>query len=97
MFADIDHAHPDARKECIEWGVWVLKEAGFDGFRFDAIKHIDEGFIADFVQQVRERVDNVSSDPFLLSPVRVLIDCRTVARSPISSALESSGRTRWMT
>ncbi|GAA5974929.1 hypothetical protein JCM5350_004508 [Sporobolomyces pararoseus] len=58
MFADIDHAHPDAKKECIEWGVWVLKEAGFDGFRFDAIKHIDEGFIAEFVQQVRERVDN---------------------------------------
>ena len=70
MFADIDHAHPDAKKECIEWGVWVLKEAGFDGFRFDAIKHIDEGFIAEFVQQVRERVDNVSNLSIFFLPRR---------------------------
>ncbi|CEQ41970.1 SPOSA6832_03728 [Sporobolomyces salmonicolor] len=60
MFADIDHSHPEARDDCINWGEWVLKETGADGFRFDAIKHIDESFIADFVQQVRERVGNTS-------------------------------------
>ncbi|GAA6043444.1 hypothetical protein JCM8097_002860 [Rhodosporidiobolus ruineniae] len=58
MFADIDHSHPEARKECINWGEWVLRETGAAGFRFDAIKHVDEGFVADFVREVRERVDN---------------------------------------
>ncbi|GAA5981495.1 hypothetical protein JCM11641_004782, partial [Rhodosporidiobolus odoratus] len=58
MFADLDHSHPAVREECIKWGEWVLKETGAAGFRFDAIKHIDEAFIADFVREVRERVDN---------------------------------------
>ncbi|BGP33020.1 hypothetical protein JCM10296v2_004809 [Rhodotorula toruloides] len=35
-----------------------IKETGAAGFRFDAVKHIDEGFIADFVREVRERLDN---------------------------------------
>ena len=73
MFADIDHAHPDAKKECIEWGVWVLKEAHSPysiGRR--GSKHIDEGFIAEFVQQVRERVDNVSNLSIFFSPETTL-------------------------
>ena len=52
-------SHPDVSEEMIKWGVWILKEAGFDGFRFDAIKHIDESFIAKFCQEVRDRVENV--------------------------------------
>lgn len=58
MGCDIDHAHPDARADIIKWGEWVIKESGCDGFRFDAIKHIDEFFISEFVQQVREKVGN---------------------------------------
>ncbi|GAA5917134.1 hypothetical protein JCM6882_009359, partial [Rhodosporidiobolus microsporus] len=58
MFADCDHSHPDVREEMYKWGEWVLKETGAAGFRFDAIKHIDEAFIADFVREVRQRVDN---------------------------------------
>ncbi|BGP17291.1 hypothetical protein JCM10213v2_005309 [Rhodosporidiobolus nylandii] len=59
MFADIDHSHPRVREEMFHWGEWVLKETGAAGFRFDAIKHIDEGFIADFVRETRDRMDNV--------------------------------------
>lgn len=59
MFADIDHSHPAVRDELFKWGEWILKESGAEGFRFDAIKHIDEAFIADFVREVRERSDNV--------------------------------------
>ncbi|KAJ6532771.1 alpha-amylase [Mycena vulgaris] len=40
MGADVDHSHPD--------------ELGTAGFRFDAVKHIDRSFIADFVKSVRE-------------------------------------------
>lgn len=24
------------------WGEWIVKETGIEGFRFDAIKHMDE-------------------------------------------------------
>ncbi|KAG8864525.1 hypothetical protein FRB96_005028 [Tulasnella sp. 330] len=54
MGADIDHAHPDAATDIKNWGSWVIAETGASGFRFDAIKHIDEGFIADFVEHVRK-------------------------------------------
>lgn len=37
-FADIDHSHPDVEKDLNDWGVWVLKETGAEGFRFDAVK-----------------------------------------------------------
>jgi len=51
--ADIDHKHPEAREDIIQWGKWVLKELGAAGFRFDAVKHIDRSFIADFVKSIR--------------------------------------------
>ena len=40
MGADIDHDHPEAREDIINWGKWVLKELGpgAAGFRFDAVK-----------------------------------------------------------
>ncbi|KAJ7150950.1 alpha-amylase [Mycena crocata] len=54
MGADIDHDHPDVREDLINWGKWVTEELGTAGFRFDAIKHIDRGFIEDFVKSVRK-------------------------------------------
>jgi len=36
--ADVDHDHPEARKDMLDWGSWVLKETGAVGFRFDAVK-----------------------------------------------------------
>ncbi|KAG8979434.1 hypothetical protein FRC05_008420 [Tulasnella sp. 425] len=57
MGADIDHAHGDVEKDLLEWGAWIVQETGNVGFRFDAIKHIDEGFIAKFVAHIREQTD----------------------------------------
>ncbi|KAJ7858203.1 alpha-amylase [Mycena leptocephala] len=53
MGADIDHDHPEVRADLINWGKWVTEELGTAGFRFDAVKHIDRGFISDFVKSVR--------------------------------------------
>ncbi|KAL7415245.1 glycoside hydrolase superfamily [Mrakia frigida] len=58
MFADIDHDHPEVEADLNNWGVWVLKETGAEGFRFDAIKHIDRGFISQFCQHVRKEIGN---------------------------------------
>ncbi|KAK7047862.1 hypothetical protein VNI00_006190 [Paramarasmius palmivorus] len=57
MGADIDHSHPEAHEDVINWGKWIINEIGAAGFRFDAVKHIDSGFIADFVKAVRQGTD----------------------------------------
>ncbi|CAK5272794.1 unnamed protein product, partial [Mycena citricolor] len=53
MGADVDHQHPDVREDYLNWGKWITEELGTAGFRFDAVKHIDRDFIADFVKHVR--------------------------------------------
>lgn len=58
MSANIDVSHPIVREELINWGKWIIRETGADGFRFDAVRHIDEKFLAEFVRAVREDQDN---------------------------------------
>ncbi|KAG9018168.1 hypothetical protein FRB90_012012 [Tulasnella sp. 427] len=54
MGADLDHSNTEVYKDLFDWGTWVVQETGHVGFRFDAIKHIDETFIAKFVAHIRE-------------------------------------------
>ena len=53
MYADIDYNNEDVVEEVKLWGKWVAKEFKLDGFRLDAVKHIDEDFMKDFVDTVR--------------------------------------------
>lgn len=53
MFADIDHAHPDVVEELKNWAVWFVNETGVDGFRLDALKHIDIPFINELVGHLK--------------------------------------------
>lgn len=54
MFANIDYNHPEVREETLFWGKWFAEETGSDGYRLDAIKHINHAFIADFINEMRE-------------------------------------------
>lgn len=54
MCNDIDLDSPEVVEELINWGRWVSGTFGFDGFRMDAIKHMDYNFTARFLQSVRE-------------------------------------------
>lgn len=54
MFADLDHAHPEVKKDIIEWGKWISKELDLSGFRFDAIKHFSEDFLREFIDAVQQ-------------------------------------------
>ncbi|KAG9102539.1 hypothetical protein FRC06_001813 [Ceratobasidium sp. 370] len=60
MGADIDHRHPEVKDDLLAWGKWVIDEIGAAGFRFDAIKHINEVFIGDFIKHVREQTKKPS-------------------------------------
>ncbi|MEL6399151.1 MAG: alpha-amylase [Cyanobacteria bacterium J06626_4] len=44
MGSDLDMNHPEVRGELNYWGEWMLDEIGADGFRLDAIKHINGDF-----------------------------------------------------
>ena len=50
---DIDLKHPDVIKSLNHWGVWVANELNLDGMRLDAIKHMDDQFIKQFLEAVR--------------------------------------------
>lgn len=55
MFADIDFDHPEVIEEMKKWGIWVSEELNLDGMRLDAIKHINDQFIKQFLEAVREK------------------------------------------
>ncbi|MHA0856861.1 alpha-amylase [Paenibacillus sp. CMAA1364] len=59
MFADIDYNHPQVTSEMITWGKWLATTLSCNGYRLDAIKHINYEFIKQFAQQmVQERGDD---------------------------------------
>lgn len=54
MGNDVDVNNPEVADELIRWGHWVLDTFGFDGFRMDAAKHIDNVFTRRFIEDMRE-------------------------------------------
>lgn len=54
MYADIDYKHPKVIEETKRWASWFINETGVDGFRLDAIKHINENFIFDLLEKIRK-------------------------------------------
>ncbi len=56
MGCDLDIDHPEVRGELKYWGEWMLDEFGIDGFRFDAIKHINGDFFPDWIDHLEDHV-----------------------------------------
>lgn len=44
MGADVDVSHPDVQNHLKEWGQWYTRTFNLDGYRIDAVKHIDFDF-----------------------------------------------------
>ncbi|RMZ76356.1 hypothetical protein DV738_g4969, partial [Chaetothyriales sp. CBS 135597] len=65
MFADLDYAHPEVQEDVKNWGVWVAKELGLKGFRFDAIKHYSETYLRDFLHSLDQEGAAASDGWFL--------------------------------
>ena len=53
MFADLDMNHPEVRTELGRWGQWYVETAGVDGFRLDAVKHIQFSFFRGWLDRMR--------------------------------------------
>ncbi|OCA81564.1 alpha-amylase [Bacillus sp. FJAT-27225] len=54
MFANYDYDHSDVHDEMINWGKWLADMTNCDGYRLDAIKHINHKFINDFVHSLMD-------------------------------------------
>lgn len=50
---DIDLNHPEVITELNRWGKWVSNELNLDGMRLDAIKHMKDQFVKQFLEAVR--------------------------------------------
>ncbi|MDR2037899.1 MAG: alpha-amylase [Bacteroidales bacterium] len=55
---DIDLNHPDVIQELNRWGVWVSDELNLDGMRLDAIKHMKNLFVKQFLDAIRAKRGN---------------------------------------
>lgn len=53
MLSDIEFRNPHVREELKKWGEWFVETVGCDGFRLDAIKHIDPGFFNEWLDHIR--------------------------------------------
>lgn len=54
MGADIDFSNEEVVDECMKWGKWYLDTTGVNGFRFDAVKHIESSFIRNFIREMKK-------------------------------------------
>lgn len=62
MFTDIDFRHPEVKNHLYQWAHWFIQETGIQGFRLDAIKHIDADFMKNFIEYI---YDNTDEDFFI--------------------------------
>jgi alpha-amylase len=58
MGADIEFRNPHVREELKRWGEWYMSFTGIDGFRLDALKHINYTFYNDWLDHLRGHFNN---------------------------------------
>ena len=54
MFADVDINNINVQNELIKWGKWFIDETNIDGFRLDAVKHIQFDFFKIWLDEMRK-------------------------------------------
>ena len=55
--ADIDFDNAEVREELMRWGKWYTEETGVDGYRLDAVKHINKYFFKDWMYAMNAAAD----------------------------------------
>jgi len=60
-FSDIEFRNKSVREELKYWGKWFLEQTDVDGFRLDAVKHINPEFVNEWI----DHMNSLSSKKFL--------------------------------
>lgn len=53
MGNDIEFRNPFVKEELKNWGKWYVETTGIDGFRLDAVKHINTDFFPEWLQSLK--------------------------------------------
>ncbi len=59
---DLDYNVPEAREAVIDHAIWLVQEFDFDGFRADALKHMDDVFVRALKEAVIEQIETTVDD-----------------------------------
>jgi glycosidase len=67
---DLDYGgHQDAITKVVDHALWMIQEFNFDGFRADALKHMDDQFVRALKQAVIAEIETTVNDhSFALEP-----------------------------
>lgn len=71
MFNDIEFRNTAVIEELKRWGEWYYETCGMDGFRLDAVKHIEPGFLNEWLDHMKAKFDK---DFFIVAENWVLDD-----------------------
>lgn len=52
LCANVDFTRQEVRDDLFHWGQWITKELSLSGFRFDAAKHLSQGFTKEFIDRL---------------------------------------------
>lgn len=55
MGADLDLNSSKVRNELKNWGEWYVNTANLDGFRIDAVKHMEYSFVEDWLTSIEKK------------------------------------------
>ena len=64
--SDIDLSHPEVSSELKRWTQWLVKEVGFDGFRVDAVRHMDMNFLVDWAGSTQRFMSSIGKGKGML-------------------------------
>jgi alpha-amylase len=84
MFNDVETRNPAVKEELKKWGEWYLSTADLDGFRLDAVKHINPAFLEEWARHMR----SVSQRPLLI----IGEYWQTNSKDPSQQFIEKTGR-----
>ena len=63
---DLNYSNPAAVQEVLDYAVWWAKESGCDGFRLDAVKHIEFEFITQLRSRVKQELELTGIDFYIV-------------------------------
>lgn len=58
MGNDLDHSQEDVKADLQQWARWIIREIGLSGFRLDAVKHMSQSFLREWIKQLDDEFPN---------------------------------------
>lgn len=56
----------EARDFSVDNAIWWIQQSGIDGFRLDAVKHIEDQWLLDLRQRVNDEIESVTQEHFYM-------------------------------